>query len=105
MLTWQSLHFSTAVSIISQILLIWHNPKIKQSSPYPPASLPLSLSLEPSALLELWFRIFKTYLQSPPVCFFVPWSQLPPSLSLEFGVQGQGSWGPCSEWAFSHSAV
>ena len=54
MLTWQSLHFSTAVSIISQILLIWHNPKIKQSSPYPPASLPLSLSLEPSTLLELW---------------------------------------------------
>ena len=45
MLTWQSLHFSTAVSIISQILLIWQNPKIKQSSPYPPISLPLSLSL------------------------------------------------------------
>jgi len=54
MLTWQSLHFSTAVSIISQILLIWQNPKIKQSSPYPPSSLPLSLSLEPSTLLELW---------------------------------------------------
>ena len=49
------------------------------------------------------------YLQSLPVCFFffqklLPWSQLPPSLSLEFGVQGQGSRDPHSEWAFSHSA-
>jgi hypothetical protein len=29
--TWQSLSFSTTVLTISQILLIWQNPKIKQS--------------------------------------------------------------------------
>ena len=53
--TWQSLSFSITISIISQILLIWQNPKTKQSSP-PSSAQPTEKlhSLEPGALFEQW---------------------------------------------------
>lgn len=48
--TWQSLHFNKTVPTISQILLIWQNPKIKQSPPH----LLLSRALESGPLLKQW---------------------------------------------------
>lgn len=51
--TWQRLRFSTAVLIISPILLIWQNPKIKQS-PHHPHPTPSSAQHVSGAWCPAW---------------------------------------------------
>ena len=79
--TWQRLRFSTTVLIISPILLIWQNPKIKQSSTTPP-HLPLSMSLEPGALLEQWVPHVWDVSPEPANLPFLP--PITPALDLAF---------------------
>lgn len=61
--TWQTLHFSTTVLIVSQILLIWQNPKIKQS----PNIFHSACLWSPVPCLSNGFRMFGMDSQSLPI--------------------------------------
>lgn len=103
--TWQSLSFSITISTISQILLIWRNPKPKQSSPPSSAQPTEELRyVEPGALLHNGFWMVGT--PEPTSLPFLP----PHAVALDTatswplpgGVQGQlpGPSGPFVRMGF-----